>query len=1061
MPRSTVKERILLHLRGYEDYLNRKSVPYKITQAGIAETLDISLGHVSKVIQRLKETEDDILQEELKHIEGLKRKRKVYFLTPKGIEKEKSIRERLMEEKVNVKEDNNYFEVHLKDIHKYIESKDPLLDGLVMFHQDGVIDLTKSIKEGDIFVGREDELNFLSNLIDKVTQEGSKAVLIKGEAGIGKTRLVNEFRKIVIKQGYGFLKGNSYVDSSDPYLPLKDAISGYLKDLGPEEARNYYSLPFVNPINGLEIENKLMFDEKRETTFYKTTEFVKDLTSNKPIVIFIDDLQWVDDATLDLFYYMLNKIRDEPVFFIGTYRPEDVQVGDRLRNILQKASRENLYEEIELNRLSFEETKSIVKKMLSKPEADIDFVKTLYTKTEGNPLFIKEYLKEIEEEGVSIEHHEITIPDMISNIIDRRIDRLDDETRRILEVGSVIGDEIQFDLLLEILDMYEMELLELIEVLLRDGLWREDYEEKKFYFTHRMILETVYDGISVIRKKHIHKTVAEKIEELWGDELKEEYATLALHYNRADQYRNALDYYIKAGGYAKEVFAHDNAIKHYEKALKLCDQIDDEEDIDKIEIYEELASTLTLVGKYEGSRKYYEQALLESQDIDTQQRLYAEISMTYGLQANFDMALKLIDKGLKLSTEKSEERGNLLYKKAWIFLRLGDYNKARELLNELNELLDYVDVIEMRGDTEDIIATLASYEHDYENAIEGYKKALEIWKKIDDKVGLGKTYNNIGTVYSDMGDYDRSLEYLEKGLDIWNDIGFKNGTAITLNNIGMAKENKGLLDEALKDYRAAYTIHKKAGNKHGIGMVKHNLGKISRKKGDLQKAMTEYNKSLSLREDIDDKKGVGETQREIGIVYFYKNELQKAQDHFEKSLEIFKKIDDKKGIAKILKEIGELFFCKGETEKSISHYKRSLEISLDLSVEPLVIQNLCDLIETYIKLSDDEKISEYLSRLEEKRLGIQSSIPLKYHIQKTLGLVDMYNENYENSMEKIYSSLKYAETIGEVIKIGESKFILSKIYQKSGDSNKSMKQLSEAQNIFKKHAFNLWADKCL
>ncbi|MFW5898767.1 MAG: AAA family ATPase, partial [Candidatus Saliniplasma sp.] len=166
-----------------------------------------------------------MIKEDIHRVVGLKRRRKVYSLTPKGLERAREIRKQLENEKVILKKDSSEHEVELGKIDSYIDSQNPLLLALNNINDERVINLTqKEIqKKEDVFVGRKDEIEFLLKKLNHLKNNNSLAILIKGKAGIGKTRLVNEFKHKAIPAGFEFLMGKGHYDSSEPYLPFKEA----------------------------------------------------------------------------------------------------------------------------------------------------------------------------------------------------------------------------------------------------------------------------------------------------------------------------------------------------------------------------------------------------------------------------------------------------------------------------------------------------------------------------------------------------------------------------------------------------------------------------------------------------------------------------------------------------------------------------------------------------------------------------------------------------------------------------------------------------------------------
>ncbi len=170
------------------------------------------------------------------------------------------------------------------------------MDDIEGSHKTNTID----VEQNDIFVGRSEELKKLKSLAEEVKKGNCRTVFIAGEAGIGKTTLVNEFKHFAVNNGFSFLVGTCHGETADPYLPFKEAFNRYLE----EEDYSDGSFAMMPVERSMDIEDKKMFDAEREATFYETTENVKDIARETPLAVFIDDIQWADQASLDILGYM-------------------------------------------------------------------------------------------------------------------------------------------------------------------------------------------------------------------------------------------------------------------------------------------------------------------------------------------------------------------------------------------------------------------------------------------------------------------------------------------------------------------------------------------------------------------------------------------------------------------------------------------------------------------------------------------------------------------------------------------------------------------------------------
>ncbi len=792
----------------------------------------------------------------------------------------------------------------------------------------------------DVFVGREDELDELHRLLEETKRGGGRAIFISGEAGIGKSRLVRELEPIAEDMDYDFLMGRCELDNLEPYMPFRKAFEKYLED-GSEDSTDNGGIKPVEGENGTRIKDEDMLLARRRASFFETTKFVKEVAGKTPLVIFLDDLQWADQGTLNLFHYLTDNLDQVPVLLIGTYRPGDVTAGHPLDENIHRMARKHLYEEIELESFDISTTEDLISSLLSLEEVPEDFVDWVYQKTGGNPLFIKESIRQMVEDGLidpdkkkfPESPEDVQIPDPIQNVIERRIFCLDGPTRKILQMGSVIGEKIPFDLLTESTQVDELDLLSQVDKLIESKLWKEGPSGDTFYFTHALIADTIYKGLGKwLEKKRLHRKVAEAIETAQGDKLDEMFSTLAHHHEMGEQYQEALEYYIEAGKRAERMYVHEDAIEMYKKARKISDRFQqDQLEVKRSRLMEREADALKIVGDYEDALNVYEQAVELEDEKREKADLHRKIAEVYESQGRLDESLEECRAGLiHLEDEDAEEEVRLLSKKGWTLMRKGDYAEAQEVMERGLKTAQELDIDKEIAQARHDIGTIFWKKGEFDKALDQMEKALEIRRKIGDLSGESDTLNNIGVVYRSRRDLDSALEYYEESLEIEGKIGNKKGEAGVLNNLGIIYEEKGALDQALEHYKRARDIFRRMGVKHGLADSLSNLGVLHWKMGDLEKALRFYQGSLKITEEMGDKQGMALSLSNLGLVCLEKQEMEKALDSLKKSLDISRDIGNKRGISRTLAMLGETYSRLGEYDTAREEIEESLQISKEI-----------------------------------------------------------------------------------------------------------------------------------
>ncbi|MFO7991135.1 MAG: tetratricopeptide repeat protein [Thermoplasmata archaeon] len=1059
----SAKDRILLHLKHYQRYRDESRVPYEVCQPGIADALGVSRPYLSKEIRKLTEDGEGVLKEEVRRVKGVKRKRKVYFLSREGIREEKKIRERLENQDITLKTDNSTKNIKLGDVSDYIKGKEPIITSLRKMDDNGVLDISKDVKEAeDLFVGRKKELDELKEEFKGVKEKGASVIFISGEAGIGKTRLVNEFKRRVLKEGVEFLSGRCYFESSDPYLPFKKAFHSLVDS---ENLDDLTHTSLVSP-TGPKIEDKKMFDAQRKATFYETTKMVEEVAKGDTMIVFLDDIHWIDNASLQLLHYMAHNLKDSPVLFICTYRPEDAEKHDMFKDVKQRMSRERLHKEIELSPLGWEKTKNIVQNTLSVEDIPVDFVDIVHDMSQGNPLFIKEFTKNLISEGIvdprtnkyPKSKTEIKLPKIINSIIDRRLYILEDKTKKVLQIGSVIGEEVPFELLKRSSGMEELDLLDQIDILLGTKLWTEDPLEEHFKFSHALFQRVAYEEMSQIKKRKLHSMVAENIVDIYEDKLEGWYSDLAYHYHNADDLEKAVEYYLSAAEYAESVYAHEDAIEMYKRVMEIAENIH-EENIEELEVLERLSDTKKILGDYTQCRRYLEKAMVKTTNPEDQQRMYRKISETYEKQGDFDKTLHFVEKGLGLVDDINPERCKLLEVKGWVRMQLGEQERAEEIFKEEMKMAEQMDNDRILSDALHNLGTLEIRTGGYDAASEYLNDSIEIKERIDYKRGLAKSLNNLGIIHLYMGDLDSALEAYTRSLKIEEEIGEKDYIAGLLANLGNLYYLKADLNKAKDNYQRSYEMFEKIGDKRGLVLTLNNLGLISQMRGDLESAMEKHERSYEISNNIGDKQIIALSITSKGNIFLLQGDHKKAISLHEDAYEMFHSMGDRKGAATVQAHLGEVYLEMRELERSIDCFEKAL-ITYNELREKIEIINVISLLAEALVYSN--KLDEALIRAEEAlEMSLELNTPFgEISSRYAHGIILRETGDTDKALEEFQETLRLAEKEDKVLDKSKTIYQIALLHKEGGDLESAEKYAREAKDLFEDIGMKTYSERC-
>ncbi|MFO7792448.1 MAG: tetratricopeptide repeat protein [Candidatus Saliniplasma sp.] len=1011
---------ILMHLEGLEEFRDEEEVPYSLTPRGITEAVGI---RESEPYTTLEEMETKgLIEDDVRDIAGLNRKRNVYFLADEGKNREKVFWKDIKDKKITLRTEECTKEMRIKDIKNQIDGRNPILRGLRDIDENNVIDITDLDNGFEVFVGRKEELELLKDLLKSVKKTGVKTVFIEGKAGIGKTSLASKLKPFAEELGFQFLSGACQTEISDPYLPFKEAFTEYIE--GETKKSQGKSMAFIGTRSEEVVEDKNLFDAKKKETFYETTNFIKRLAKDNPLVIFLDDLQWVDRATLDILLYMEHKLGDAPVFFIGAYRSEEVSEDHHLVELIHRLNLAGKVNKLELKPFSPEYTEKAVKSLLGKENVPKRFINKLHEKTEGNPLFIKESLKQMLDEGIiDIEKgkyperkDDVSVSELVHDVIDRRVNRLDDETIKIIEIGSVIGKEVSFDLLTKTSNIDEIDLLDHTDMLLGHQLWNEDTEDEVFHFSHDLIQETVYKGIKGLKKKLLHQRVANNIEELYENEIENWYSDLARHHHAGKDHSKALDYYLKAGERAKEMYAHEDAIEMYEKSLQPVKKVQNPETT-KMEIWENLADTCKTLGKYEKSRKYLDKLSEQQEDLASSLRAYRKKSTTWLEQGQWEKALDCVETALDMTRSKDavkEEIIKLLANKGWAEMRLGKH----------------------------------------ETALEIFQKEKDMSEKLDDDGLIAKSFHDLGTLNYTMGDYESATSYLERAIESREDSGNIQDLSSSLNNLGLVKMYEAKWDVAEELFEKCRNTYEKMGDSKGLSIALNNLGDIHRERGEMDKALDYFNKSLDIVDKIADEQGSAGCLTNIGITHHMKGDLDEALSYYARSLEKFKTIGTKTRIGWVQRYMADTFTGKGRWDEAFEAYEKARDIFEEIGEEEEKINTIASMTEAYIMSEDIEKAEELSQTIIENWEDLTSKI-LEGKCRRVLGVLYREKDEFEKAEDEFLSSKEVFKKRSPT-DYPKILYELGVLYHQKGAKDRAEENLVKAQKMFEEFEMKWW-----
>ncbi len=761
------------------------------------------------------------------------------------------------------------------------------------------------------FIDRREEMKVLEKHMNSVTEGEGKIVLLKGEAGVGKSILAEAFADKCSKQGFEVLIGRClYYESTDPYIPFIEALGDYVmdKEVQPEDTSGSMSvagMPMSLIGAGLEEEEEIAdisISDKRELMFDKVTSVVINRSKDNPILLFIDDLQWIDEASAQLLHHLARHTSDDRVLLLGAYRPEELVTGDSeypLDKVLDRMREERLVDMVDIKRLSFKSASEMIKKRLHSKELPQSFLMLIYRVTEGNPYYIVEMLNSMVDEGVIDPYSytwdpekdlaNVTVPASIKDVTTRRIENLSNDGKKVLMYASVIGTEFDFEVLENSIKMDVIELLDIMDDLDAHGLIheKEGEGEEIYRFGHIQTRAAIYDNMGRSRKRVLHLQIANTIEEVYSDRIEEYYYTLSRHYYEGKDYDKAYEYSNKAGEMAVQSYATESALEYYDRALRSLKKSKEIDEKDKKEeaILKQIGDLSYDTSDWEISKDSFEKLVdmaKERDDRDLEEGALRRVGHIYREIQKYEEAKEYFERSLEIAKDEDNEEG------------IADANRGLGYLHWRSGKFD--------------------------DAIEHYESAVEVAKDMDNQRILALTYIEMANLYSNRGDKELAIQYYKRSLPTLIKHKSYRELARAYNNIGDSYMKMEEWDKAIEYFEKCTENAEKIGNKMYLGWSYFNRAEALACRGDPEEAMRYAERAEKLMKHLNDKIGLAATYKAMGISEVKFGNLKEALGYFEKALETIKELDIPFEESEIKYWFGHVYKEMGDKEKAMSFY---------------------------------------------------------------------------------------------------------------------------------------------
>ena len=749
--------------------------------------------------------------------------------------------------------------------------------------------------------GRDALANRLRAAVDTHGQHGG-FIAIGGESGMGKTRLALEAvrramdRQTAVVTGTCPERGTALAAFRAVFQAVADRCreggdglsARLLGQRGPVLAAYSSAVASLPSVESTAAPAELPADAARIRTITYTADTLVALAAEEPVLLLLDDVQWVDELSLGVLSFVVRwRLPRARLLVVATYRTEEATPA--LLELVQSRAATWLT----LEPLDEAAIGRMVASMLAREPPPTRFAHHLYLRSEGNPFFVAEYLRAAVSEGLlwrdpggtwqiagadgaeatAEDYERLPLPGALRGIVERRLANLEPDDHRLAETLAVLGGESSIELLMAAAQAPLGDVLTSLSVLLERHVLTEK-EGARIGFGHDQIRQALYEDAAPARRAELHRAAATAIEELGMDELQQD---LGRHHELGRQPEQALRAYRESAQRARLRHAHDEAERHLRAALRLAPA----DSTTAIELRISLADVLDVVGR--------------------PSQAHAEL-MAARAAARRCGSSSLANKALRHAAVIDHQSGRLAAARAGL-------DEALAGARELGDPHQLADVLRS-------LANLLIHQQERQAAEELYDEALRINQRIGNRHGEAVVLGAIGVAHFVVGELDEARSLLEKAVAIKRELGDLRGAALTLGNLGALHARQGRLDEARAAYETALSFKRQTGDRRGEAVVLGNFAALLHDGGSVEESLRLFERCRDIHRELDTPWVEGIMTANIGSAMLLLGRHAEAEAAFSTALAIHRGVGNRRSEAIALTLLGDVLHLQGRLDEA-------------------------------------------------------------------------------------------------------------------------------------------------
>ena len=833
------------------------------------------------------------------------------------------------------------------------------------------------------FVGRQKEIEHLKGCYARVKEGQGQVVGIVGEPGVGKSRLLLQLRSMLPPGEYSYLEGDClHYGGSIAYLPFLDMLRAYFdfaegeqeslvkskmaKRIASLDEKLQGILPPLQDILSRKVQDeeylKLEPQQRREQVFEAIRALLIRESLNRPLILAIEDLHWIDKTSEEFLTYFIDGLANTHILLILLYRPEYTPVWVS----------KSYYSQIRVDQLPTGSSSDLVRAILEGGEVAADLRTLILTRASGNPLFIEELTHTLLERGyiqredgryvLAVKPSDIEVPDTIQGIIAARIDRLEANLKRTMQVASVIGRDFAYRILQTITAMKQELKSCLLNLQELEFIYEKSmFPELEYMFRHALTQEVAYNSLLLKRRKEIHEKIGQAIENLYPDRLEEFYEVLAHHYARSENSDKGYKYMKLAGEKASRKHCNWEAFRFYKEAINILKRQHDSEENNRrcIEVYLSMRMPMSALGFPEDSIEMLQDGARLSERVGDERSLaifYSSIGMSYTIRGDPFQGMKYIENAFR-EAEKTGEIdliAPIVFDLVPSYLAAGEYFKVTTIAPNVLDLLE---------------KTQKQYE--------SFGKGMNLYSAI---------LASYGHALGHLGNFQEGQALCEKGLRFAIEIDDHYCMAWAEFMYGFDSDTKGDGKNAVEHLQRCIRYTDDAQFFVILGQARAALAWGYYLTGDSGTAGDCAAEAIKIQSDIGVKNNLCVPYYVLGMIHFDSGDLKAAQSYVEMALELSQKSNQKdfQGMSLIL--LGRLLGRANVSQRRDAEERilQGISILTELKLKPLYSTGFINLAEHYADIGQTEKALENLRKAK----GMFHEMGMDYWLARTQKILE-------------------------------------------------------------------------